>query len=551
MSLNSEKKFSIVFLSFFSLIFILILVKVGIIIFTHNNGAKQYNNPQVADTVIRGSILDRNNNYLAVEIPAYDLVFFKNYIPSLEYAASLVSPYTGLSKDELLQKCEKANNYVMVKRNVSLGAVTDLNEEIKVNKLQKGIVLEKRQGRTYPSTFHASQIIGFTNTENKGLEGIEYKYDDILTPYPEVNTSTTYGANIALTLDLDIQYLMDVQVQNIIKDEDPDCVMALVMDAKTGDILASTSAPWYDLNNYSTSTEGERFNRVSGYSYEPGSVFKVFSLASCIENGIDTETPFICDGSETFTVDGQSFTINCHEKHGEVTGKEMISKSCNGAIAYWVLQLDKQVFYDFLSSLGFGQVVNSGMNGNIKGTLKEVDTWSNRSQATISFGQEVAVSALQIVQAASAIANDGVMVKPEILKGIYTHDGKLVYAPERETKEVMSKETAQKLREYMVEATKAGTAVLANVPGVEICSKTGTSQIINPETNSYDDGYTLASTLTIVPAKEPKYIIYFAVVHPKVNVWGANIASPAIGAIINGLIGQGKIESEIQKSISL
>ncbi len=551
MSLNSEKKFSIVFLSFFILIFVLILVKVGIIIFTQNNDSKQYHDPVVADSVIRGSILDRNNNYLAVEIPAYDLVFFKNYLPSVEGAAAFVSPYIGMSSDEIVKKCERSTNYVMIKRNVSLSAISELESHIKDNKLQKGIVLQKRQGRTYPSTFHASQIIGFTNTENVGLEGIEYRYDDILTPYPEVNVKTTYGKNISLTLDLDIQYLMDVQVQNIIKDEDPDCVMALVLDAKTGEILASTSAPWFDLNNYSTSTEEERFNRVSGYSYEPGSVFKVFSLAACIENGIDTETPFICDGTETFYVDGQAFTINCHDKHGEVSGKEMISKSCNGAIAYWALQLDKQVFYDLLSSLGFGKVVNSGMNGNIKGTLKEPSSWSNRSQATISFGQEVAVSALQIVQAATAIANDGVMVKPEILKGIYSHDGKLIYSPEREKTTVMSAETAQKIREYMVEATNSGTAVLANVPGVEICSKTGTSQIINPETNSYDDGYTLASTLTIVPAKNPKYIIYFAVVHPKVNVWGANIASPAIGAIINGLIGQGKIESEIQRSISL
>lgn len=551
MSKNKENKFSRVVLIIFLILFSLILVKAGFVIFSNKEKPISYKDPEVAKTVIRGNIIDTNDNLLAVEIPVYNLVFLKKEIDSLTLASQTVAPYLDMTPQEIMKKCESSNNYTLIKRKLNTEDLEKLRKDIKDSNLTNGVIIEKVTGRTYPASFHASQIIGFTNTENVGIEGIEYKYNDLLSPYPSLNESTTFGATVQLTLDLDIQYLMDVQVQNIIKNEDPDYIMAIITNAKTGEILASSSSPWYDLNNYSVSTEEQRFNRITGYNYEPGSVFKVFTLASVMEKGIDTSTPFYCDGEETFTVDGQKFVISCHEAHKEVTAKEMISKSCNGAIASWVLQLDKTYFYDFLKSLGFGTYIDAGLTAQGKGVLNPINSWSNRSQATLAFGQEIAVNALQVVAAASAIANDGMWVKPQILKSIYDKNGNTLELPTIETKRVMSAETAQKIRSYMLEATQTGTAILANVPGVDIASKTGTSEIINTETNSYVGGSTLASTLALVPAQDPKFIIYFAVANPKNNVWGANVASPAIASIVNGLIGQGKIQSNIQKSVEL
>jgi Cell division protein FtsI/penicillin-binding protein 2 len=551
MSLNREKKFSRIILVIILTLYALIAIKGLIVVITSKKWAKDYDDPVVASQVVRGNITDTEGNILAVEIPVYNLVFMQKEIPSLNDAASLVAPYVGLSPAEILKICDRYVNYTVIKRHITAELVPQLKNDIESAGLANSILIEKVEGRTYPASFHASQIIGFTDNSNHGLEGIEYKYDDLLSPYPGYNESVTHGNQVTLTLDLDIQYLMDIQVQNIIKNESPDYVMAMITNAENGDILAATSWPWFDLNNFQTSTEEQRYNRISGYNYEPGSVFKVFTLASAMEAGIDTETPFYCDGEEIFNVNGQKFVISCHEAHGEVSAKEMISKSCNGAIAKWVLQLEPEYFVNFLKNLSFGTYPESGMTGESKGVLNPISSWSNRSQATIAFGQEIAVNALQIMNAASAVANDGIRVKPHILKEIIDPQGNVVYEESIEKTYVMSAETAQKIRSYMSEATKSGTATLANVPGVDIASKTGTSQIINSETNSYEDGTVLASTLALVPSDKPKYIIYFAVANPKENIWGANVASPAVAAIVNGMIGQGKIESSIQKKVSL
>lgn len=535
----------------FLISYFLIAIKATLLVITNPTKSKAYEDPIIAKNVIRGNITDSENNLLAVEIPQYNLAFNLNHLNDRNSAAALVAPYIGMNADEIIKLIGNAKNYVLIKRKLDTEILDQLRNDIKQQKLTNGIIIEKVQGRTYPASFHASQIIGFTNTDNKGIEGIEYKYDKYLSPYPGLNETTTKGATVQLTLDLDIQYLMDVQVQNILKNENPDYIIAVITNAKTGEILASSSYPWFDLNNYSTSTFEERLNRLSVHNYEPGSVFKIFTLAAVMEKGIDTDTPFYCDGQETFNVNGQKFTISCHTPHKEVTAKEMISKSCNGAITKWVLELEDTYFYNFLQSLGFGKETNSGLAAESKGVMNPISSWSNRSQATMGFGQEIAVNALQVVGAASAIANEGVYVTPHILKGIYDSKGNLLIRPEIEKRTVMSAETARKIRSYMLDATTEGTATLANVKGVNISSKTGTSEIINPETGKYDGGTTLASTIAMVPFENPKYIIYFAIGNPKNNTWGAVVAAPSINAIVNGLIGQGKIQSEIQKEVNL
>ena len=550
MSSNSKK------LPFFLLIITIVLF---VILFLHiaymvitNIKIVKYDDPVVSSNVVRGEITDRNGKLLAIQTSKYNLYFRLTEISDLNSAALFISPYLNMSQNDILKRAALYNRIALIKRGLSLSEAQEIEEVLKQSEYKNSIYLERYDGRTYPSTFHACQTIGFVNSSNVGLEGIELSCDDILLPYPKLGSDTTYGNDISLTLDLDMQYLLDVQVQEISETHKPDYIMAMIMGAKDGEIYAASSYPWYDLAYASASSDSERMNRNVSYTYEPGSVFKIFTLAWCIEQGVDIDTPFICDGEETFTVNNKSFTISCHEAHGEVDGKTMISKSCNGAIAYWVMQTDPEAFREYLTKLGFSKKIDIEIPGVTSGYLSPVSAWSNRTQATIAFGQEISVNALQIARAATALTNDGKLIAPSIIKRIKEHDGTVISTNSFTEERVLQSATCEKILSYMEEAVKSGTAQKAGVGGVRVAAKTGTAEIINEVTKSYEDGSSLASTIAFVPADDPKYIIYFAVSAPKGDsIWGANVAAPSISAIIQGLVNQGKVRSSSQELVQL
>lgn len=515
-------------------------------------GLKNYDDPLVASSVVRGNITDRNGNLLAIQTTQYLLYFRLDRIENLDAAAALVSPYIAMDYQAIIDRCGNYTTMALIKRSIREQTAKELNEAIKAAGMEGQIILTPYDGRIYPSSFHASQLVGFVGTDNHGLEGVEYAFDDYLMPYPALGEEITYGADIELTIDLDIQYLLDVQVQSIVYESDPDYIMALVMDAQSGEVLASSSYPWYDPNSYNLASANELLNRNLTYTYEPGSVFKIFTLAAAMENNVDTKTAFYCDGSADFTYHGQTFTINCHEPHGYVDAELMIAKSCNGAIASWALQIDDELFYEFLSSLGFGKKLDAGLSGVASGTLREPSLWSARSKATLAFGQELSVNALQICAASTAIARDGVMISPSFIKNIKDHNGDALDKKESAEKRVMSEETARQIREYMVSAVTDGTARLTKVDGLLVGAKTGTAELVNEKSGRYEDGASLASCLAIAPADNPQYIVYFAVSAPRGDsIWGANVAAPSCGALFRGLASQGKLKTDLSKVIYL
>lgn len=540
------------FLLVIVLVFIIFLVRIAYIMMEGKEGAKDYDDPVVAEDVIRGTIRDSEGRILASQVSQWALYFRLTRIDDMEALAQLVSPYIGMSVDEILTQVSSYNTYALVRRRIDASTASALQAAIDEAGVQDQVVLEKQSVRSYPSLFHAAQLIGFTNAEGVGSEGIEYSYDDILSPYPGLDEEVTYGDDISLTLDLDVQYLVDVQVQEVAIEHSPSYIMAMVADARTGDVLAASSWPWYDLNWYNLSTDEERLNRNVAFSYEPGSVFKVFTLAAAMEEGVDTDTIFYCDGSEDFTVGGSTFTINCHSPHGQVDARQMISKSCNGAIASWVLQLSDETFLSYLNDFGFGVRPDIELGAVSAGWIAPAGSWSNRTKATMAFGQELNVTAFQVVQAATAIANSGMLMPLQVVDRIVDHDGAVVEDPQSQGHQVISPATASAILSYMETAVQEGTARKAAVNGVRVAAKTGTAQLINEETGSYEDGPTLASTLAIVPADEPRYIVYFAVCAPTGStIWGEDIAAPAAGNVIRGLVSQGRLHSADQRTIQL
>ncbi len=523
------------------------LLRLGFLMLFDRTTVKTYEDPKVANQVVRGTIYDRNQRILAIQTPYWGVYLHLSAIKDMQLVSEVLAPYVLMSPLEIQAKAASYTTYAQIKERIDDRMVQPLLQAIDTYSLRGQVNVEKRMGRTYPAQFHASQTIGFTNTEGVGIEGIELSQESYLNPYPEVGDKTvTYGQDITLTLDLDIQYALDVQLQSIADEHSPDYAMAIVLDATNGDILGMGSYPWYDINSLASSKPDQRKNHAVNHLYEPGSVFKLFSLAAVLEAGqADTDEPFACDGSYTFKAGTHTVTINCTAVHGQVDARTMISKSCNGAIVHWAMQTDPKAFYDTLSNLGFNSSYDIDLPSRARSQIAPPSTWSGRSQATISFGQEMLCSALHLATAATALCPSGELLQPNlILRRTSPVDGSIFYERERVVlRSVLDSNTTDLIRSGMFKATEeGGTGVRARVDGIDIGVKTGTAQILNPETNSYEDGTVLASTLAMVPIDNPKYIIYIAAGNPKGDtIWGSNIAGPAIGNLVKTLISQGKL----------
>lgn len=504
--------------------------------------------PLVSSRVQRGTIYDRNGVILAYERSYHSLAVHLREVSSPEGLAEDLSELTDLSVEAILSRIEGKSTYALLKKEL-----TDTEYDVLSSALEQGlldgIVIEKRYGRLYPQGEHAAHLIGFTNIDNVGLEGVEYTYDRLLSPLPLPGEDITYGKDLYLSIDSRIQYSSDLHLKELVSEHLPDSAMILVMDGSNGDLLAYSSWPAYDLNEYSSSTDQMRLNRPVAMMYEPGSVFKVFSLASILDIGqANTDKIFLCDGSYTFTMDnGQSTTIGCLSPHGEVGPREVLKYSCNGAISSYALQTDSDQFYQALLRFGFDAPTGIALPGEISGLLQQPGLWSGRSKPTIAFGQEIGTTAIQLTTAATVFTNSGRLLEPRIISKI--HDpatGEDEQFSAREVRQVISSETAASVLGMMVSGTEAGgTATRAAREGVEVSAKTGTAQILDIESNSYSPDHVLASTIAIFPAGNPRYIVYVAADNPKGGkFYGSSVAAPAISRIISDLVAMGELESD-------
>jgi cell division protein FtsI (penicillin-binding protein 3) len=282
-------------------------------------------------------------------------------------------------------------------------------------------------------------------------------------------------------------------------------------------------------------------DRPSISAYEPGSVFKIFSLSALMDSGaINNSSAFFCDGHyERITSRGTREVITCLGAHGRVTIRDIIIKSCNAGAAYASDQLGANPFYELLQGYGFGARTGAGTPGETVGYLIPPDRWSARTKPTISMGQEISVSALQMVQAASAVANDGFLVPPRIVSRIVSPRGETIRAFEAGPgRRVLKPETARAMRSYMVDVTSdIGTGWRANIRDLSLAVKTGTAQIIDPQTKAYSKTDYIASCIALLPAESPSLILYLAIIKPMGESYlGGRIAAPPIREAAEALV---------------
>jgi len=490
----------------------------------------------------RGSILDRNGKLLAVQTTLYNIAVTRTAIPDKTLFADLLAPVTGISEDELLARLnEGPGDFFYLKKKVSEGEKAALQEIITESRL-RGIRLEPVMSRTYPENSLASFVVGFLGDDGRGLTGAEYSFQDLLSPPPDAGKDKKRGDqvyNIMLSIDGNIQYELEKIARKTMVDTQAEAVMMIAADARSGEILAYISEPSANLNAYGQSQESDRRDLPALYAYEPGSVFKIFSIAALLDTGAVKETDiFFCDGAYTFTTArGEKINIKCLDRHGWVTPRDVIKLSCNDGSAQIAEKASPADFEKKLRDFGFGAKTGIELPGETTGIFSPSDKWSLRSKPTIAIGQEISVSALQMVEAATALANRGTRLKLTLLSRIYTRDGKSVYQHQAENgPQVLAPETAAQMLSFMQSTSESGTGTRASVGDVPMAVKTGTAQMLNGEKNGYSTTDFISSCMGIFPANDPQIILYLAIIKPVGETYGGRIAAPVISTAANAII---------------
>ena len=470
----------------------------------------------------RGPILDRNGRILALQTQLDTVAAWTPDLQDIEETSRLLAEILDTDGEDVRQRLDSSLSYVVLRRNLTPGQ-SDQIQQLRSEGLLRGISLRPDSGRSYPERELAAALLGYVGVDNVGLDGVEYSLNDVLSPQPG---TSRFGDQVFLTIDVAVQAEAERIARQSRETHNADSTMLLVMDSNTGDILAYASSPSFDPNEFQRYTAEQRRNRPATRVYEPGSVFKVFSLASFMHlGGVAPQDQF--QTSEGYSDDAESFLIRDLGNYGTINAEGIIKYSSNVGAAYAADTVDADSFYHMLRRFGFGERTGIELSGEERGLLRRPELWSGRSRQTISIGQEIGVTAMQVMAAAGALANKGVLVKPQIVKRIVSADGRTQYETEREpVRQVVSQAVADRMLDYMYSSTVDGTAQRIAVNGIKIAAKTGTAEVFDSEIGQYSDSAFVASTLAIFPKDAPQIVAYMVIDNPKEGeFYGGRIAT--------------------------
>ena len=488
--------------------------------------------------VERGSILDRNGRILAIQTTLYNIAVTKSAIADKELFAATLAPVTGIPEAEILSSLlDESSDFFYLKRRITETEKNDVAAAIRSSGL-RGARLEPVQSRTYPENSLASHVIGFVGADGFGLTGAEYSFQETLSP-PTSPSDARSGYNIMLTIDANIQHELERIARETRDETSAEAVIMIAAESATGEILSYVSEPSANLNAFPQSTASERQDRPALYAYEPGSVFKIFSISALMDLGLaSADDQFFCDGLYTYrAANGAEVRIRCLEHHGYLTPSGIIRLSCNDGTAQIAERSSMESLETKLRAFGFGAKTGIELPGETAGIFRPSSEWSIRSRQTIAMGQEISVSALQMVEAATAIANRGERVKLTLLRNVFSHDGEEIYRHSPVPSGTPLKaETAGQMLSFMQETAESGTGFRASVGDVPIAVKTGTAQMIDPAGGGYSQTDFISSCIGIFPANDPEIILYLVIVKAQGETYGGRIAAPVISRATNSII---------------
>lgn len=536
--------------------------------FMVGSGAKTNRAMQISNYAAehRGNIRDRNGSLLATQTTYTDIVYkvqTENSLREYQKAAEVLGAVLNRPAEEIVKDLLSGGKYRFYKRRATKNEIKALYKKLdevnaeskKQNEILKQTATgenidfypilrfqqftEENQGRNYPKGELACHILGFVDFDGNAKEGIERICDADLSANKIID-GIVINRDVYLTIDTQIQYMAAKQAKRAIEEQKADAAIFIVMDARTGEILAMENKPNFDPNYYNLSDSSSRMNRAIAYAYEPGSVFKIFTCACAFDTDrIDLSRPIYCKAAYKIPGSGNPPSIiKCVVPHGRVFPKDAIVLSCNTAACTATECLTNNDLYTKLRNFGFGQKTGLGLNNENKGVLRRASSWSGRSLATVTMGQEISATALQLVTAATVFANEGRLLKPHIIKSVKDSEGNEIYSAKVSiSEEVLSYTTVRNLLEMMTEGTDHGLAKKTSVNGINLASKTGTAQIFDAENKRYYDDKYVASVLTLFPAEKPRFIIYGAVFAPKANsIYGSQVTAPLVKDLAEDLI---------------
>jgi len=510
-------------------IFSILVIRITQLIFFQKNLILA--SPTVKNKKERGFIIDRNGEKLALSLETYSIYARPNEIEDKVKAAKSLSNVIGTKYTYILNQLNKKRPFVWIERQIDLEKISKL-EDISI----KGIYLEKEFRRYYPFHHLASHILGFVGIDNNGLEGIEYYFDAFLNP-KRINRKKagfpgqTRGYTVVLTIDRYVQEIVEEALNRALKSTKAKQVTAIVMNPSTGEILAMANKPDFDPNNFKLYPEKFMRNRAITDAFEPGSTFKIFIASLLMDKHlVDINDSFNCKG---YIKVGNTI-IHDTAKHGLINFNQVLQKSCNVGMILSVDRIENSDLYQGLRNFGFGTATGINLPGESQGILRKPSKWSKISKYEMAIGQEVAVTSLQLITAGSAIANNGILMQPRIIKKIENPDSStLKEYKSLEIRRVLTEKTSKELLQILTGVlTHEGTGYKARIEGYNIAGKTGTAQIADPKMGGYIDGQFYASFIGFVPVPDPQIVVLVTIDRPEGEKYGGQTAAPVFKYIV-------------------
>jgi cell division protein FtsI (penicillin-binding protein 3) len=470
----------------------------------------------------RGVILDANQEVLAHNIPVETIVADASHLNNWEAVIALLHNELGIPPAQLTEKLNSGRRYIVIKRGVSGHAASALREKLRSRNL-RGIYFEHDSTRIYPNGSMLCHVIGFTDFDHHGIQGVEASMEQYLhgqdgyrfiehnragqeiVPYRGQERSPRDGYQVHLTVDLGLQNIVENEIDAAMQQYSPQKATIILMRPQTGEILAMANRPHFDLNLRSEAKPEQMKNRAIIDMMEPGSTFKIVAAAAALnERKLRSDSSIFCENG-LWNFGGAA--LHDHRAFSYLSVRDILIKSSNIGAAKLALTVGEQKFYEYIRRFGFGERTGIELPGEINGLIRPPQSWSKISITRIPMGHEIGVTPLQMTIAMATIANGGKLIMPRIVKSITTAEGKTIssFSP-IVLRQVVSSETAKEIGDALRGVVSdSGTAAAAAVPGFTIAGKTGTAQKVDPR-GGYEQGKYVVSFAGYLPADHPEFV---------------------------------------------